>query len=75
MSGPTYDEEEVTPPASFHNPPSPPPTDEKVARDRPSIWQKIAKVRSGGATQTLHKVGRREWDVVQEWLQRDDKIQ
>ncbi|KAK5224178.1 hypothetical protein LTR47_009935 [Exophiala xenobiotica] len=75
MSGPTYEKAEVTPPSSFHNPPSPPPTDEKVARDRPSIWQKIAILRSGRATQALHKVDRSEWNVVQEWLQRDDKIQ
>jgi hypothetical protein len=75
MSGPTYDEEKVNPPSSFHNSPSPPPTDEKVARDTPSIWQKIANLRSGSATQTLCKVSRREWNVVQEWLHRDDKIQ
>ncbi|KAL6240618.1 hypothetical protein RBB50_012445 [Rhinocladiella similis] len=74
MSRPTYDEEEVTPPSSFHNPPSPPLTDEKVAGDRLSIWQNIANHRSGGAPQTFRKVGRREWNVVQESLQRTDKI-
>lgn len=75
MSGPTYDKGEITPPSSLRHPPSPPPTDEKVARDATFVRQQIAHHKSGSASQTILKVDRREWNTVKELLQRDDKIQ
>ncbi|KAJ4612612.1 hypothetical protein HRR86_008738 [Exophiala dermatitidis] len=74
MSGPTYDKGEITPPSSLRHPPSPPPTDEKVARDATFVRQQIAHHKSGSASQTILKVDRREWNTVKELLQRDDKI-
>ena len=48
MSVPARGSEEITPPSSFHGPPlTPPPADEKEARDTSYILRQIAKHRSG----------------------------
>lgn len=76
MNVPARGSEEITPPSSFRDPPlTPPPTDEKEARDTSYILRQIAKHRSGHTGQTTHKVDRRVWTVVSSFLLRDDKLQ
>ena len=67
--------EEITPPSSFQGPPlTPPPTDEKEARDTSYILRQIAKHKSGNTGQTIHKVGSGVWIAVTPLLLRDDKL-
>ncbi|RMZ82805.1 hypothetical protein DV736_g6632, partial [Chaetothyriales sp. CBS 134916] len=76
MNVPARGSEEITPPSSFRGPPlTPPPTDEKEARDTSNILRQIAKHRSGNTGQTTHKVDKRVWAAVSSLLLRDDKLQ
>lgn len=76
MKVPACGSEEITPLSSFRGPPlTPPPTDEKEARDTSYILRQIAKHRSGNTGQTIHKVDKRLWTAVSSLLLRDDKLQ
>jgi hypothetical protein len=76
MNVQNHDGEEITPPSSIHpGPLTPPPTDEKQARDIKYILRQIAKYRSGDTRQTIHKVNKIVWAAVSPLLLRDDKLQ
>lgn len=76
MNVPTRGSEEITPPPSLRGPPlTPPPTDEKEARDTSYILRQIAKHRSGNTGQTIYKVDKRVWNAISPLLLRDDKLQ
>lgn len=76
MTVQNHDGEEVTPPSSILGRPlTPPPTDEKQARDIRYLLRQIAKYKSGGTRQTIHKVDKRVWAAVSPLLLRDDKLQ
>ncbi|RMZ84678.1 hypothetical protein DV737_g894, partial [Chaetothyriales sp. CBS 132003] len=71
---PAHGREETTPPSTFHtNPLTPPPTDEKQARDTDYILGQIAKRRSGNTDQAIYKVDKRVWAAVSQLLPPDDK--
>jgi hypothetical protein len=75
MSDLFYDREEITPPSSFHGAPlTPPPTDEKQARDTSHILQHFTKARSGKAGQTTFQTTGRVWNAVEQLLLRNDKL-
>ena len=76
MNLPARGSEEITPPSSFRGPPlTPPPTDEKEARDAAYILRQIAKHRSVNTRQTIYKVDKRVWTAVSPRLLRGDKLQ
>jgi hypothetical protein len=70
-----HEVQEITPPLSIRNaPPTPPPTDEKLARDVTYILRQISKQRVGVTVQRIYEVNKRVWAAVHSQLLRDDKL-